>query len=244
MAETRISLNSNALKIIAIVAMFFDHFLAVFMSHDTVIGLMLRLPGTIAAPIFCYFIAEGYQYTSSKSKYIKRVLIFALISHLPYNISFGYSFFEATSVIWGLAMGLIALTAIKNDKLNIVLKLLILVVCCLLATTANWNYIAVLWIVVFGLYQGNFKRQMIGFSIVAILFHLIPTYLRFGPIHEGFPHWYQVGVFLAIPLLATYNGKRGKKSKIMSWSFYVFYPAHLILLFLLDRFTSLSTLLR
>ena len=244
MAETRISLNSNALKIIAMIAMLFDHFLAVFMSHDAVIGLMLRLPGTIAAPIFCYFIAEGYQYTSSKSKYIKRVLIFALISHLPYNISFGYSFFEATSVIWGLAMGLIALTAIKNDKLNIVLKLLILVVCCLLATTANWNYIAVLWIVVFGLYQGNFKRQMIGFSVVAILFHLIPTYLRFGPIHEGFPHWYQIGVFLAIPLLATYNGKRGKKSKIISWSFYVFYPAHLILLFLLDRFTSLSTLLR
>jgi uncharacterized membrane protein len=244
MAETRISLNSNALKIIAIVAMFFDHFLAVFMSHDTVIGLMLRLPGTIAAPTFCYFVAEGYHYTSNKSKYIKRVLIFALISHLPYNIYFGYTFFEATSVIWGLAMGLIALTAIKSEKLNIVAKLLILVVCCILATTANWNYIAVLWIVVFGLYQGDFKRQMIGFSIVAILFHLIPTYLRFGPIHEGFPHWYQVGVFLAIPLLATYNGKRGKKSKIMSWSFYVFYPAHLILLFLLDRFTSLSTLLR
>ena len=70
MAETRISLNSNALKIIAMIAMLFDHFLAVFMSHDAVIGLMLRLPGTIAAPIFCYFIAEGYQYTSSKSKYI------------------------------------------------------------------------------------------------------------------------------------------------------------------------------
>ena len=81
-------------------------------------------------------------------------------------------------------------------------------------------------------------------SAVAVIVHLIPTYINFGPIHEGYPHWYQLGVFLAIPLLAFYNGQLGKKSKVMSWSFYVFYPAHLILIYLLDRFTTLSLLVR
>lgn len=141
-------------------------------------------------------------------------------------------------------MGLVALTAIKNDRLNVFFKIATLIVCCLLAITANWNYITVLWVVAFGLLHGNFKRQMLGFFVVAVIVHLIPTYMNFGPINEGYPHWYQLGVFLAVPLLAFYNGQLGKKSKVMSWSFYVFYPAHLIVIYLLDRFTSLSILFR
>lgn len=172
------------------------------------------------------------------------MLIFALISHLPYNLCFGFTFFQSTSVIWGLAMGLVALTAIKNDRLNVFFKIATLIVCCLLAITANWNYITVLWVVAFGLLHGNFKRQMLGFFVVAVIVHLIPTYMNFGPINEGYPHWYQLGVFLAVPLLAFYNGQLGMKSKVMSWSFYVFYPAHLIVIYLLDRFTSLSILFR
>lgn len=244
MQKLNITLTAHTLKIIAIVAMFFDHFVAVFISHDTIIGLMLRTPGRIAAPIFCYFIAEGYHYTSNRSKYIQRLIIFAIVSHVPFILSFGYTFFQATSVIWGLAMGLVALTAFKNDKLHIALKILVVVICCLLSITANWNYITVLWIVVFGLHHGNFKNQMIGFFAVAILFHLIPTYIRFGPLHAGYPHWYQVGVLFAVPLLAVYNGRIGRKSKVMSWFFYIFYPAHLMLIYMLDRFTALSTLFK
>lgn len=240
----RTNLTANSLKIIAIVAMFFDHFSAVFIPHDTIIGLMLRTPGRIAAPIFCYFIAEGYYYTSNRNKYIMRLLIFAIVSHIPYNLSFGYSFFQATSIIWGLAMGLIALTVVKNDKLHIVIKIIAVAACCALSITANWNYVTVLWIVVLGLFHGNFKRQMIGFFAVAILFHLIPTYLNFGPLHEGYPHWYQLGVLLAVPLLTAYKGQLGKKSKTMSWFFYVFYPGHLIFIYLLDRFSSLSDFFR
>lgn len=247
MEKINCSLTANKLKIIAITAMFFDHFFAIFLAHDTIIGLASRTPGRIVAPIICYFIAEGYHYTSNRKKYILRLLVFAVISHLPYNLLFGYTlfgFFQATSVIWSLAMGLIALTAVKSDKLPFVVKPIVVAACCALAVTANWNFVAVLWVVAFGLFHGNFKKQILAFCVVGIIFHLIPTYLRFGPIHEGYPHWYQLGIFLAIPLLALYNGKLGKKSKTMSWFFYVFYPAHLLLIYFLDRFTSLSTLFR
>lgn len=236
------SLTANELKIIAIAAMFFDHFCAVFLDHGTIIGLVSRTPGRIAAPIFCYFIAEGYYYTSNREKYISRLLIFAAVSHLPYNLAFGYSFFQATSIIWGLAMGLIALGAVKSDKLPLWVKPIVVAACCALAATANWNYIAVLWIVAFGLFRGNFQKQILAFGTVGIVFHLIPTYLNFGPTHEGYPHWYQLGIFFAIPLLALYKGKLGKKSKTMSWFFYAFYPGHLLLIYLLYRFTSLSTI--
>lgn len=241
MIISKISLTAYQLKIIAIIAMFFDHFVAIFIPHDTIISIILRSPGRIAAPIMCYFIAEGYHYTSNRKKYILRLLIFAVVSHIPYNLCFGYSFFQATSVIWGLTMGLIALTAAKDDKLNKFIKLIIIIACCALSITANWNFVTVLWILFFGIFNGKFLYQILSFLVIGVLFHLIPTYLQFGPSHDIYPHWYQLGIILSIPLLIMYNGKLGKKSKFMSWFFYAFYPAHLLFIYGLDRFTMLAT---
>jgi hypothetical protein len=223
--------------------MFIDHFAAVFLPHANILGLTLKLFGRTVAPIMCFLITEGYHYTSNRKKYIARLLAFAVISHLPYNIAFGYTFFQATSVIWPLSMGLIALMAFKSDKLHFFLKLIILTVCCALSIRANWNFVAVCWIVVFGLYRGNFKKQIAAFCVVGVMLHLVPTFYRFGFFHDAFPQWHQLGIFLAIPLLLMYNGKLGKKSKVMAWAFYVFYPAHLIFLHLLNKYTSLSEVL-
>jgi hypothetical protein len=225
-------LTANKLKMIAMVLMFLDHYAAVFLPPDSMARMLLRLVGRIVAPVICFFIAEGYYYTSNKRKYILRLFVLALVSHIPFNITFGHSFspFEATSVIWALVLGLFALTVWKSD-FDIVLKLAVVMACCALAWTANWNFVAVLWILVFGMFHGNFKRQILAFCAVGLVFHLALVYHRFG-----FSNWYQLGIFLSIPMLAMYNGKLGKKSKIMAYSFYVFYPAHLLLLHLIDRF--------
>jgi len=223
--------------------MFVDHFATVFLPHNNVVSLVLRTFGRTVAPVMCYFIAQGYFSTSNLKKYTTRLLIFAAISHLPYNLAFGYTFFQATSVIWPLAMGLVALTAIRRQDLHILVKLIVLALCCAVSIRANWNFVAVLWIVAFGLFHGNFMKQIIAFCVVGIVFHLALTFNRFGFFHEVFPQWHQLGIFLAIPMLMMYNGKLGKKSKVMSWAFYVFYPAHLLLLFILNRFTPLAEVL-
>ena len=225
-------LNANTLKVIAMALMLLDHFAVVFLPGDTMLHMLSRLLGRIVAPVICFFIAEGYHYTSDRKKYILRLLVLALISHIPFNITFGHTLSprEATSVIWALVMGLIALSALKSEKLHLIVKVLILALCCALAWTANWNFVAVLWIVVFGLFHGNFRKQILAFCAVGIVFHLAIAFHRFG-----LAHWFQLGIFLAIPLLAMYNGKLGKKSKVMAYSFYVFYPAHLLLLYLLYR---------
>lgn len=239
-------LTANKIKTIAIIVMFLDHFASVFLPHTNLISLIFRLLGRTAAPVFCFFIAEGYHYTSNLKKYIARLFIFAAVSHLPYNLAFGFSFFRATSVIWPLAIGLAALAAIKSEKIHFILKPVILAACCLIAYPfrANWHFIAVLWIVVFGVFHGNFKRQIAGFLTVGVVCHIIPSLIRFGFFHEAYPQWHQLGIFLAVPLLAMYNGKPGKKSLAMKWLFYVFYPAHLILLYLLSRFTPLADVIK
>ncbi len=237
-------LTSNHLKIIAISAMFLDHFVAVFISHNTDIGILLRIPGRIVAPLICFMIAEGYHKTSNVNKYLGRLFIFALISHLPFNITFGYSFFQATSVMWGLFLGLLALEIIKIKNLPPILKLGALGLCCLLSITADWNYVVVLWIVGFGVFYGNFKKQVLAFCIIAVFAHFIPTFFNFGFSHNGYPHWYQLGVLLAIPLISLYSGKRGKDTlKLGKYGFYAFYPAHLLFLHLLNIFTPLKEIL-
>ncbi len=236
-------LSGNQLKIIAMVAMVLDHFVAIFINHNTEIGMMLRVIGRVVAPIMCYFIAEGYHKTSNTNKYMSRLLIFAMISHFAYNTAFGFTFFQATSAMWGLFLGLAALRIFDNKQINLLLRIGGIGFCCLLAVPANWNYISVLWILGFGIFYGNKKKQMIAFIVISLGAHLIPTFLNFGFNHEGFPHWYQFGVFLAIPLLLAYNGNRGKKLPGGKFGFYILYPAHLIVLHLVNIGTSLKDFL-
>ena len=242
--------TANQLKMLALVLMFFDHFVSVFLPHNEIANLVFRVLGRTAAPVFCFFIAQGFYYTSDLKKYITRLLIFAAISHIPYILAFypgyfvlGLDFIKATSVIWPLTMGLIALAVIKNEKIHIILRIALVGACCVVSYTANWNYIAVLWVVFFGLFHGNFVRQSLAFCIIGFFYLLIQPFRLYGIFHPIYPQWFQLGIFLALPLLALYTGKQGKKSKFNAWFFYVFYPAHLLFLFLLNHLTPVKNIL-
>ena len=97
-------LTVNQLKRIAIGAMLLDHIAAVFVSHDTPWGMALRVPGRITAPIMCFMASEGFFHSTDRRKYLKRMLLFAVISHFPYNLCMGIRF-PTTSVMWSLFWG-------------------------------------------------------------------------------------------------------------------------------------------
>ena len=233
----RFHLNANQLKIIAIAAMTIDHAAAIFLPHG-LLKMILRCIGRLAAPIMCYMIAEGYHHTSNRKSYLLRLILFALISHVPFNLSmnFDLSPFAATSVMWSLAMGLLALMIVKDEKIHPLLRMGGLLLCCMLAYTANWNYIAVLWVVFFGWFHGNKKMQMISFALIGLTFHLGQQFwsllVGFRTV-ENFKLLYQPGIFLAIPLLLSYDGTHGKKSKFMKHLFYWYYPVHMVILHIL-----------
>ncbi len=220
-------LSGNSLKAIAIIFMILDHFVIGFLDHNTALAFILRIPGRLAAPIMCYFIAEGYHYTADFNKYLKRLLIMAIISHFPYVLYLDLPWWS-TSIMWSLAMGLIALAAVKSNRLNLPGKIGAVIICCALAYTANWHYVAVLWVVAFGLFRGQFFKQAIAFSLIGLFGHIMPTLLKVSA-----SHYYEIAIFLAIPLLAAYSGSRGQYSKAIQWAFYIAYPAHFIVLYLL-----------
>ena len=85
-STSKLSLNSNALKVIAIIAMTIDHFTDIFYPGFPSLPLPLALHfiGRLTAPIMCFFVCEGYYYTRDAIKYMKRLGLFAVISHFAY----------------------------------------------------------------------------------------------------------------------------------------------------------------
>ena len=223
----RLKLNSNQLKLIAVVLMTLDHCAVVFLPVGTGFYL-IRAFGRTVAPLMCYMIAEGYYHTSDLKKYMLRLFFVAAAAHIPYCLCFGYRLTEATDVLFSLLFGLIALAVSRYDGLNRPAKLLIVLICCLAAYTADWNYIAVLWVLGFGAFRDDRKKQLAAFLAVSALYFAQGLLL-------GRLLWYRFGVLLTLPLLLLYSGGRGRRSKWIKWGFYIYYPAHLLIIFLIAK---------
>jgi hypothetical protein len=171
----------------------------------------LRFIGRIAFPIFCFLLVEGFLRTSNVKKYALRLFLFALISEVPFDLAFKRSFFDMSgqNVFFTLLIGLLTLIAIKHFETNKVLTLVSIFIGILAAQLLSTDYagFGVIFILLLYLFRNNLKLRNVVCSI-AILWEITAP-LAFIPI-------------------SLYNGERGFK---MKYFFYVFYPAHLLLLY-------------
>lgn len=228
----RKTLNANQLKLIAMVAMTVDHVTwAVFPGYRTDwYIILLHIIGRMAAPIFWFFVAEGYHYTHDVKKYTLRLFLFAIISHFAYTFAFGIPFvpfrttvFNQTSVIWALALGLVSLSIVENPEIKQWQKTILIILIAVIAFCADWSSIAVLAITDIGTNRGNFKKQMTRMMMWVAVYAVVYA-VFISPVY-GIVQMFTV---LTIPLLKIYNGERGK-SKNMKCFFYVYYPLHLVI---------------
>lgn len=240
-SKTTHKLNVNQLKLIAIIAMTIDHLAWTFYpGYQTgVIPITMHIIGRLTAPIMWYFVAEGFFYTKNLKKYIIRMFLFAILSHFAYAVMFQKSLipfqndiFDQTSVMWTLAWGLVALTIEKSENLKLKpwMKNVALLLIWIITFCADWSSIAVLAIVHMGKNRGNFKRQMTGMVLYVVIYATVYA-LFINPVYGIM----QMAVCLAVPVLYLYNGERGKWQG-MKWFFYIYYPAHLIVLGLVRIF--------
>ena len=235
-------LSSNILKVIAIISMTIDHVAWALFPNFSLnpIAIIMHTIGRIACPIFCFFIVKGYIHTKNFKKYFTRIIVFALISHIPYVLtSFNYvdwlslipgyyGIFNQTSVLWGFACGLLLIKA-NDSKLKNIYKLLLSVLICVISFPADWSCVAPLIILFMWQYKHDFKKQMIS-MICMICTYVIVYFFAIDKVYALL----QFGVVLAIPLLCLYNGVRGKNlklNKFMKWFFYIYYPLHLLIIF-------------
>ena len=223
-------LNRNQLKYMAIAAMLTDHIGMFFIPVTVPGGSLFRVVGRLTAPIMCYFISEGYFYTSSKQKYGLRLLLFAVISQFAYAFSH-YNKLEVSDLNMILTLFLSFLVLVCYDQVNNpALKWSLIVLLMVMSCFCDWGVIAPLWVLAFWIDRGDRKKQAVSFSIVSAFVVAGDALFLFL---KGL-HWYgelwQLGLFLFLPFLFLYNGQKGKGGVFSKWVFYVFYPLHLVIL--------------
>lgn len=225
-------INRTSLKYLVIVAMLIDHIAWDYVPTGSIPGQIMHFIGRLTGPVMAYFLAEGYIHTHDRKKYAIRLGIFALISWIPYSLhSAGHWPSIQMSVIYSLFLGFICLWMWDKAKLPKAVKILFTVLLCIVSCIGDWAFFDVLWPLFFFIYRDDPKKKWIAYSIVAFFAAFIPI------LAGGISNLFQIGVYM-VPFIITffYNGEGGKKSAFNKWFFYIFYPLHLFILYLLKAF--------
>lgn len=218
--------SGNQLKLIALIAMTIDH-----IGVQLLPGMpLLRIIGRLAFPIFAYMIAEGCQYTHNRKKYLLAMWGLAATCQLVYYFAMG-SLYMSVLVTFSLSIGLIYLmdSAKAGSRFGTVglmaaicgLSFLTYVLPDLIPHT-DYGIDYGIWGILLPVlvYFGKDKTEKLrNFAVGQVI-------LALG---SGFLQWFSLAT---VPLLAMYNGKRGKHK--MKNLFYIYYPAHLVVIYLLS----------
>lgn len=240
-------ISGSTLKLIAVITMIIDHVAAGILIrylfrngiHDLDINNMsavnqwmdqnaalfstynaMRLIGRIAFPIYCFLLVQGFEYTHNRLKYAARLLMFAAISEIPFDLLFKGQILEFgyQNVFFTLFFGLAVMMGLRWVEENLggrmftpLLYLIVIAAGMAAAQLAKTDYaaIGILCIVVTYLFRKKKIWQIVSGCIVF--------------------SWELTAPLAYIPI-AFYNGKRGWKLK---YFFYLVYPVHLFVLYLI-----------
>ena len=247
--DTRKGITGSTLKIIAMITMLIDHIGAtivlqfvqrnpnsfdalgnVRMTGMVILYYILRGIGRLAFPIFIFLLLEGFLYTHNRFLYIGRLLLFAVISEIPFDLAVNLSakwilkghFLEFTSqnVFFTLAIGMIVLTALEGLRalqMDTILKTILTVgVAALgaaLAYAMHTDYGAIGVLAICTAYGFRNQKKELRMAAPCVVLSVLDMLELCALVDAAIVHFY--------------NGKRGLKLK---WVFYIFYPLHLLIL--------------
>lgn len=256
----KFGINGFQLKIIAMILMVFDH-IHYFLSGVYNVPIWFNYIGRVVAPIFIFMSVEGFYYTRNKKKYILRLYIASVIMSFgnsflsinyprPDNVALMNGMF---ATIFLIAIHLYIIDYIKNNILyknygKIILGFILLLIPTIfsfvfLSIAGNlpiFIFRAVMILVplpilveggipliilgiVLYLFRDNKIKELLAYAIYVLVLLLISKF-NLGS---------QAFMIFALPLMALYNGEKGKSMKYL---FYIFYPAHIWFLYILSIF--------
>lgn len=215
-------INGALLKWIAIITMLIDHLAAGILLeyHFTAsfdiysLYYVMRLIGRIAFPTFAFLIVQGYQHTSDINRYLRNLLVFAFISEVPFDLVFyNHPLYTGhQNIFFTLFLGAVSLMLYEKfeEQKQIFLQVLAVLIPCVLGEllSVDYGFYGVLFIVGLGILRDKKVVQ----TLFGVLMGLAQSTASFALL----PIWF-------------YNGERGRQNK---WFFYLFYPGHLLLIYL------------
>lgn len=246
--ETRhFDLSAAALHIIAMTFMLMDHLWATLLPAQE----WLTCVGRLAFPIFAFMTVEGYFHTHDLRKYLRRMLVFALLSEIPFDLMYGGTWFYPVhqNVIWTLLLGLLGIHRMEkarkkqNPVLYALTVTLTVVLGAVLGTLGMVDYYGagVLTMFVFYLFRGRkwwcFLGQLLALYWVNVELlsglmypvHILGTEIELC--QQGL-------ALLALVPIWLYRGRQGYHSRPFQYACYAFYPVHMLVLVMVLNFVN------
>ena len=188
--------------------------------------MALRLTGRIAFPVFCFLLVEGALHTRNMGRYAGRLAVFALVSEIPFDLAFHDKIFYpgGQNVFLTLLLGLLAIWILKSSKGELWRTPAAVLAPALAAEYLHTDYGALGVLVILLMYILRNVPWLRFLACYGALVFLSPL------------EW---PCILSFVLIALSSGERGRQPR---YFFYVFYPAHLVLLWTIGRFVLPSLL--
>lgn len=236
--ELKFEITSFSLHIMAMIFMLCDHLWGTIVQGND----WLTCIGRLTFPIYAFMIVEGYFRTKNLKKYVGRLLIFAILSEIPFNLAMGSRLFYPIhqNVLWSflISIGLIHWNEkVKVKKLwkRILVGFASILIGSIVGiiTFVDYYHAGILMVLVFYFfrhkkwwcYLGQFicmwyiNCDMLG-GLQYEMNVLSQTYFIS---RQGF-------ALLALIPIWFYKGKQGYHSKTLQFIYYAFYPVHLLIL--------------
>ena len=242
------------LRLIACTAMLIDH-----IGYQYNI-LECRIVGRIAFPIFVYLICNGYRHTSNRRNYALRLSLFALLSQVPFSLfCYGVLWHGHGNVFFTLLLALLSIWSAEELRKRPVLKYVAFLPALIICTAYYYQVIdsdygarGIVMAMVFYYLDGRDLLHrflmVLGMAVSVTLEYVLSCgkVLLLGLLGRGFVFpelfwWdrYQLYALFALVFIFCYNGQKGKypkgnvPAKLTHYGFYLFYPAHQLVLWLI-----------
>ena len=228
-------LSGSWLKLLAVVSMVADHCAYMFLADHAaahapllVLGhteislyFILRRIGRLAFPIFCFLLTEGYLHTKSRRKYGRDLLLFAVLSEIPYNLMLCNTLWYPgrQNIFVTLFLGYLLMWTCDREWGQL-RKLAAYLGICAAAALLEVDY------------------GLPGVLLILLMYALrqqtaLRTVLAYPLLSGG------IAAFAAFLPISLYNGQRGFiRGKWLKYAFYLFYPVHMLVLWAVKTFLS------
>ena len=239
------TLSRRTLKLAALFFMLLNHIAWIFLPEDSLACGLLTGLGYFTAPVMCYLLAEGVFLTRSVLRYLFRLLLFALLSQVPYDLAFtkgAVITFTELNMIYPLWVSLLLLPVHPRPFPELV-KWVLSVLLVLTTVRADWGVLAPVFTLMF-YFAGNTqkaRREVWALTVIIIGVTFAQWTAVIGPIlaavcvvrfyrspleqASGSPENAEEG-----PVIPEGAYKKERVSALSQWFFYLFYPLHLLIL--------------
>lgn len=237
--------SSMSLHIMAMLFMLCDHLWGTIIPGND----WLTCIGRLSFPIFAFLIVEGYFHTKNLKKYVCRLLLFAVISEIPFNLVMGSRLFYPIhqNVLWSflLSLGLIHWNEKAKTKGKLWIRTAVGCITVMLGysvgllTMVDFYHAGILTVLVFYFFKQKKWWSYIGQFICLWYIHVemlggFGYEIQLGGETYFFPR--QGFALLALIPIWLYRGRQGYHSKALQYAYYAFYPFHLLILGILILF--------